>query len=157
MAMIHEELCRSENLAQIDFAVYIKRLSAFLFEFYGANMHSIVLQITASNVMLDIDTAVPCGLIINELVCNSLKHAFSDGKSDSGKVSIELSKEFDRLVLRLSDNGIGLPEELDVSNATTLGLRLVKILANQMGASIDIRREMGTQFVFLFNPVTDGK
>ncbi len=99
---------------------------------------------------------MPCGLIINELVCNSLKYAFPD-RTTNGKVSIDLSKETDRYVLRVSDNGIGLPEGFDFFNANSLGFRLVKILANQIGATIDVHSGNGTQFIISFNRMGNGE
>ncbi len=157
MALIHEELYLSENLAQIDFASYIRRFSAHLFESYGADSRSVEVKTTAGTCMLDIDMAVPCGLIINELVGNSLKHAFPDPIATSASVCIQLDKESGQFVLRVSDNGIGLPEEIDLEHATTLGFRLVKILANQMGAVIDVKRGLGTEFIISFNASRNGE
>lgn len=150
LALINEELFLSENLTQIDFAACIRRLSAHLYDSYGSEPISIEHHIAAGD-MFDIDMAVPCGLIINELVCNSLKYAFPDRTNTAGKVCIDLDKEADRYILRVSDNGVGLPAGLDFSNATSLGFRLVKILANQICASIDITTEKGTQFIISFN------
>ncbi len=157
MALVHEELYLSENLAQIDFAAFIRRFSAHMFDSLGPDRLSVELQVTADAAMLDIDTAVPCGLIINELVCNSLKYAFQGRMNGESKVCIDLRKELDQFVLRVSDNGVGLPEGLDFSNASSLGFRLVKILTNQMGASIDIVREKGTQFIITFNRAGSGE
>jgi two-component sensor histidine kinase len=150
MALIHEKLYRSENLARIDFGEYIRDLAAFLFRSHGARSNAISLEIEADNVFLDIDTAAPCGLILNELVSNSLKHAFPKGCS--GELLVELQAGSDgRFELNVSDNGIGFPQELDFQNLDSLGLQLVISLVEQLDGTIELDRGCGTKFTIRFH------
>jgi two-component sensor histidine kinase/PAS domain-containing protein len=149
MALIHEQLYQSKDLATIDLAEYIRNLVANLFASYEVNSEGIELKIKIDNVCLGIDTAVPCGLIINELVLNSLKYAFSEEKS--GEICIEVqendNKEFTLIV---SDNGIGFPEELDFRNTKTLGCQLVMDLTEQLEGTIVLDKNLGTEFKITF-------
>ncbi len=149
MALIHEQLYQSKDWATIDFAEYIRNLVANLFASYEVNSEGIELKIKIDNVCLGIDTAVPCGLIINELVLNSLKYAFSEEKS--GEICIEVqendNKEFTLIV---SDNGIGFPEELDFRNTKTLGCQLVMDLTEQLEGTIVLDKNLGTEFKITF-------
>lgn len=107
------------------------------------------MKINANNVLLGVDAAVPCGLILNELVSNSLKYAFPSGKS--GEICINLYVHNDKhLALSISDNGIGFPQNLDFQNTETLGLQLVTALTGQLSGSIEIERNMGTKFKIIF-------
>ncbi|HEX3013088.1 MAG TPA: ATP-binding protein [Methanobacterium sp.] len=106
------------------------------------------LSINFGDVLFDIDTSIPCGLIINELVSNSLKYAFVDGRK--GKISIDLQLEGEKYVLTISDNGIGFPEGLDFQNTETLGLRLVNILVSQINGVITLDKSEGTSFKIEF-------
>src|SRR6185369_10824507 len=105
MALIHEKLYQTKDLARIDFTEYIRNLVTYLFRLYEANADSVRLNIDTSGVFLAIDTAIPCGLIINELVSNSLKYAFP--KNRGGEISICLHSEDSRFTLAVSDSGIG--------------------------------------------------
>ncbi len=181
MALIHEKLYQSSNLAQIDFQQYIKSLVEELFRSYDAHrrgisfrVHINALETALENIstieeitkkqnspLLAIDTAIPCGLMINELVSNSLKYAFPDNRR--GEISINLQfgelqlispREGSQFILTIRDNGIGLPEALDFRNTESLGLQLVCRLTKQIGGSIELKRSQGTEFKIAFpNPI----
>ena len=145
LALIHEKLYRSEDLVGIDFAGYIDSLAADLFRSYGVNSEAIALKINVDQVSLDVDTAMPCGLIINELVSNSLKHAFPAGKE--GEIRIELRADNGNgLTLIVSDNGVGFPKGLDFRRTESFGLQVVCTFTDQLGGAIGLRRSGGTEF-----------
>jgi PAS domain S-box-containing protein len=147
MAMIHDMLYQSVDLANIDFSNYIKNLVQDLFYSYGAK-NNIKPIIDAEEVFLNIETAIPCGLIINELVSNSLKYAFPDNKS--GEVFISLHQHDKYLELIIADNGIGLSEDINFENIQTLGMQLVNMLINQLEGSMELKRDGGTTFHIRF-------
>lgn len=150
MAMIHEKFYQAKGLAKIDFADYVGDLTRYLFRAYGVNPEAIRLRMNVDHVLLGIDTAIPCGLIIHELVSNALKHAFSQNKT--GEICIALgSNEKDGFVLRVSDNGAGLPRDLDFRNTESLGLQLVDTLTDQLGGTLEVDRNGGTAFKILFH------
>ena len=149
MALIHEKLYQSRDLEKIDFAEYIKSLANSLLNSYRVSAEGVELNIRLDKVLLDIDTAIPCGLIMNELVSNCLKHAFREEKK--GKISIVLIEDNGNVSLTISDNGIGFPEELDLNTAGTLGLQLVSTLVTQLSGSIELDRSGGTTFYIGFN------
>jgi two-component sensor histidine kinase len=134
MALIHERLYQSKNFASIDLGEYIADLSQYLFNSYATESERVSLKIDAGDFALDIGRAVPCGLIINELISNSLKHAFPDGRS--GDISVRVSSEGGWITLQVADTGVGMPAGLDTSNTDTLGLQLVNLLAKQLRGSI---------------------
>ncbi len=149
MALVHEKLYRSEDLAKIDFCEYIQSLASHLFMSYGVNSASIELDVDAKDVYLDINTSIPCGLIINELVSNSLKHAFEGRKK--GKIRIVLQPEKKGIFkLSVSDDGVGLPQSLDVPKTDSLGLQLVTMLVEQLHGTLTIERNHGTSFEIVF-------
>jgi PAS domain S-box-containing protein len=150
MALVHEKLYQSEGLAEIDFTKYIKNLVRELFRSYGVNKTIIDLNIDAEKIFLDIDTAIPCGLIINELVSNSLKYAF-DGRK--GEIYINLYSFEDKISLIMGDNGKGLPDNFDLENAETLGLRLVKTLVDQLNGTLELIINEGVEFKIIFKPI----
>lgn len=150
MAMVHEKLYQSEDLKDVNFKEYIENLVSDLFYSYGVKKGTIDLQIDADDIKMDIDTAIPCGLIINELVTNSLKYAFpGPNKEDIVKVGLKKLQQ-DKLRLFVSDNGVGLPENLDMENVETLGLKMVKILVNQLKGTLEVDRANGTRFKIIF-------
>jgi len=149
MALIHEKLYQSNDLARVNFAEYIVNLAANLFRSYELNSSQIKPLINVENIFLEIDVAVPCGLIINELVSNSLKYAFTAGTP--GEIRIELYADNSRdLALIVSDNGVGLPEGLDWQNLKSLGLQLVNNLVEQLGGTVKLNRNHGTEFRIIF-------
>jgi PAS domain S-box-containing protein len=148
MALIHESLYQSDNLSEIDFPKYIDQLAAHLFRSYGADPARIRISAMIDDLRLPIDTAVPCGLIINELVSNSLKYAFPEGRS--GEIRIAMREEENRCIrLEVSDNGIGLPAGVGFTSTKSLGLRLVRTLADQLGGTIETGSATGA-----FNALT---
>ena len=149
MALIHEKLYQSDNLAEIDFKEYIKNLTTDLIRSYGVTPGTISLSINVNKVSLGVNTAIPCGLIINELLTNSIKHAFPDGKK--GKINIELHQITENeYMLIFNDNGIGLPENFEFKNIKSLGLRLVNSLTDQLNGKIDLEIVNGTKFIITF-------
>ena len=155
MANVHEHLYRSDNLAQIDMANYIKELVSYLRQSYWA--YGVVPKVEVADITLDVDTAIPCGLLINELVSNAIKHAFPsrrEGESDTprGEVHIALHPAGDGLELVVSDDGAGLPEDADLETAKSLGLRLVNLLTRQLQGELQVERgrESGTSFRITF-------
>lgn len=155
MAIVHEKLYQSANLKDIDLKEYIENLVSDLFYSYGVKRGTIDLQIHVENLKMDIDTAIPCGLIINELVTNSLKYAFPPAYGsefkNKGIIKIELKRLQDKLELIAADNGRGLPEYVDMENVETLGLKMVNILTNQLGGTLKLDRAGGTEFRIIFN------
>jgi two-component sensor histidine kinase len=159
MALIHEKLYRSQDLAQIDFAQYIRNLTAYLIRSYKRDFSPVALKINAHGVLLGIDTAVPCGLIINELVSNALKHAFpansdlSSGRKEGSEneICIGLSiNEEQQVNLVVSDNGVGFPEEVDFQNTESLGMQLVNTLTTQLDGEVKLHINGGTEFRITF-------
>ncbi len=156
MALLHERLYQSENLSEIDYGQYVRELTAHLFRTYGVSASRVELKILFDQTRMGLDAAVPCGLVLNELVSNCLKHAFPDGRQ--GEIRIELRKadgRIDRLVV--ADNGVGLPQDISLWNSKSLGLRLVKILANNMGASVEVETRPGTEVRLVFPAARGGE
>ncbi len=151
MALIHEQLYQSQDLAQINFADYIKRLVNNLFISYNASSRGIKSSLNIEPVALNLETAIPCGLLINELVTNSFKHAFPNASSGHIYIDLKLSNQ-GKLNLVVSDDGIGLAEDLDWKNSSSLGLRLVRILTQQIDATIEQQKiPSGTAFQVTFS------
>jgi len=145
MALVHDQLHRSRDLSRIGFREYVTNLCASLFSSYGVDSARIALRVDVEDIALPIDAAIPCGLIVHELVSNSLKHAFPGERR--GEIFIRLKSQPPRgTVLTVADNGIGLPESVDVATANSLGLRLVRILAGQIEAPVRQRSGGGTAF-----------
>lgn len=150
MAFIHEQLYRSSDFAKINFSNYIHNLLSYLSSSHNLDPKRIKLNINVEDVSLDINTAIPCGLIINELVTNSIKYAFPDERS--GIITVNLYSNYeDEYVLIINDDGIGLPEDIDFKKTTTLGLQLVYNLSNQLESSIELDRTNGTKFKIVFS------
>lgn len=149
MALLHESLYQSHSLSEINFPEYIRQLAAHLFHSYGVAAERIHLRTDMDDVLLHLDAAVPCGLIINELLSNSLKYAFPDGRD--GQIRIELRGLSDgstRLVI--ADDGVGLRADVDWVNTRSLGLRLVRTLAQQLGAQIEVNSAAGMEVRLAF-------
>lgn len=151
MALIHELLYQSMKMGRIDFAEYVKTLVYDIYKSYRNNSEFIKLILELKPVTLDINTAIPCGLIINELVSNVMKHAFTPGKK--GDLNINLSSNNENLVLIIKDNGIGFPSSIDFKNTETLGLKLVNTLVDQINGKIEITADNGTEFRITFPDV----
>ncbi|MGH9672519.1 MAG: sensor histidine kinase [Bryobacteraceae bacterium] len=150
MALLHERLYESENLNEIDCREYVTQLAAYLFRSYGVSSSRVKLEISLDDLWLNMDQAVPSGLIINELVSNSLKHAFPQG--NRGEIRIEMRKTpAETILLRVCDTGAGLPKDVNLWKARSLGLRLVRTLASQLNARVSIRNEPGTEVEIEFS------
>ena len=156
MAIIHEKLYQSEDLARIDFGDYVKSLVMDLFNSYGVN--NIEPDINIRDVLLDINTAIPCGLIVNELVTNSIKHGFLANRSQANsqsshkrdKIAVDITKDDESYTLYVYDNGIGFPDDLDFYNTDSLGMQLVISLTSQLRGTVELERTNGTLFRIIF-------
>lgn len=149
MALVHELLYQSKDLAKIDFVEYVHKLTRHLLHSYLTDSKRIKLDIISGPVFLEIDMAIPCGLIINELISNSLKHAFPDNRQ--GTLRVELRTEGNGLhTIIVRDDGVGLPKGLNVHQTETLGLQLVTSLAGQLNATIGLHSFHGTTFEIRF-------
>lgn len=175
IALIHEQLSRSEDFGIVDFSKYAQDIVDYLFNIYAVDPNQIEVSISANGILLDIDTAVPCGLIINELVTNSIKHAFpmtlnSLGENEPSfkdliekngkymydypekacKIDINLSLNQNIYILEVKDNGIGLPGDFDIIYPKTTGMQMVNALVRQLDGLIDLENDHGTEFKISF-------
>jgi two-component sensor histidine kinase len=170
MALVHEKLYRSENLDQIDFSDYVQELVYDLFQSYTSAASEITLTMDIARVDFNVDTAVTCGLIINELVSNAVKYAFPDGHSGTISISfIVIDRELSRQTidndlsifsynppsgmqyrLVVGDSGVGIPGEIDYRNTESLGLQLVCALTQELDGIVELDRSAGTKFTIWF-------
>jgi two-component system, sensor histidine kinase PdtaS len=150
IALIHEQLHKSADLMHVNFRAYLNSLTTNLFQTYGIQSGGVKLKLEIhEGVSLTPDKAIPCGLIVNELVSNALRHAFVGG--GKGTIHVELRQNDDRTIsLIVGDDGIGLPSRVDVRHTPSLGLQLVNTLVNQLGATIDLTLKKGTTFTVTF-------
>ncbi len=149
MSLIHERLYSSKNLAHIDFKEYVEELVTDILSLAPAGSPHIEKEIDVERVILDINHAIPCGLIINELISNALRHAFPDGRK--GKVEIRMHRnKRGRIFLHVGDNGVGFPEGADLMHTKTLGLQLVLSLVKQLNGTIDLDGRGGTAIKIAF-------
>lgn len=148
MALIHERLYRSRDFSRIDFARYVEDLAANLYHCYGANAEAIPLKICGQEIFLGMDKAIPCGLIVNELVSNSLKHAFPG--REKGEIQIALTAEADKITLKINDNGAGLPPHVDPEKPESFGLELVTALVEQLDGTMELGNNGGAEFRITF-------
>jgi PAS domain S-box-containing protein len=148
MALIHESLYRTGDLARFNFAHYIDSLCTDLLQSYADGTSHIRLHTELDELTFDVDTAVPCGLILNELLTNALKYAFPNGRP--GDIHIALRADAGQVTLSVRDTGVGFPADLDFRHTESLGLQLVSMLTEQLGGTITLTRECGTAFVVTF-------
>ncbi|MBI5591517.1 MAG: hypothetical protein HY881_13650 [Deltaproteobacteria bacterium] len=157
MALVHEQLYKSEDFSRIDFQDYLDVLVCHLLISYERSS-DIRVSVAAKDVEMELDIAIPCGLIITELVTNAIKYAFPEGRpTGSGGCEIAISMEYDgdAYTLIVADNGVGLPLDLDWTNPDTLGLLLIKMLGqHQLQGRIELDRTVGTTFRLRFAPVS---
>jgi two-component sensor histidine kinase len=154
MALIHEKLYRSACLAQVDFGDYVHDLAAFLFRSFRSSSQGITLHVDAEPIGLPVDIAMPCGLILNELVSNALKHAFPDDLS--GAVTVMLGTTQDRRVnMVVADTGVGFAPGVDFRHTETLGLQLVAMLVEQIDGTFEVDSTAGTRCTIGFGLPTD--
>ncbi len=146
MALIHENLYRTENMARINMQAYIRDLLLYLLKSYDVNRTEINIRLEIKRIYLNIDRAIPCGLIINEAVSNALKYAFSKiclKNNIPAEIKISLSKKSSEYILSIEDNGIGLPPDYNPENGSSLGMRLIFSLADQINGTVRIRQDSG--------------
>jgi PAS domain S-box-containing protein len=150
IALIHEKLYQSKDYSEVHFAEYARSLAASVFHALGVSETQVTLELAIDDVPLGVDRAIPCGLLLNELITNALKHAFPGGRA--GAVRVALARVAgDRLRLVVSDNGVGLPSGVDVQRTASLGLQLVTTLAEQLDAQLEVRGEGGASFQLTFS------
>jgi PAS domain S-box-containing protein len=155
MSIIHSQLYQSENLELVDMDITIRGLLNFLVAQYAKEGKEIASSVTATGVTLHISQAIPCGLIINELVSNALKHAFKGMTKGNIDISM-LSLGDDKVKLSVKDNGVGIPEELDIYKPNTLGLHLVKALTEeQLKGKIGLKKDKGAEIYIEFSKMND--
>ncbi|HSB51862.1 MAG TPA: histidine kinase dimerization/phosphoacceptor domain -containing protein, partial [Dissulfurispiraceae bacterium] len=149
MSLIHENLYRAKDFTRIDFGEYMRTLVDYLFRAYGANVTRIKSRVSAPAVVMDVNQAMSCGLIVNELVSNSLKYAFPP--SIEGEVYVEVRPRDDGYVtLVAGDTGVGLPKDIEIKQTKSLGLQLVNSLVNQLKGTIVLQDKAGTEFMITF-------
>jgi PAS domain S-box-containing protein len=148
MSLIHAKLYESSNLATVDFGAFVRDLGAILLRAYAVNPSAIHLRVSAGQADLDVDTLVPCSLIMNELLANAIKHAFPSGAG--GTVTVALSHQDGVYVLRVADDGIDFPSTVNFRETKTLGLRLVNMLVEQLDGTIELLSKGGTEFTIRF-------
>jgi PAS domain S-box-containing protein len=147
MAFIHEQLYESSDMATLNFEEYISTLVSNFVDSYGISTKDIRINTDICKTELGIDRAIPCGLLINEILSNSLKYAFPDKR---GEISIKMSTDDQNYTLRIQDNGIGLPVNFDIKKSETLGFQLIMALIQQLGGSSTIGTQAGTEFAIVF-------
>ena len=150
MSVVHETLHTSGSLSEIDLPTYLSILTSSIFQIYSGKPDKIGLKCEVEKIPISIDQASPLGLIISELISNSLKYAFPDDRK--GEITVCIEKMSNELVLTVSDDGVGMPEDIDWRSLDSLGLKLVRTLAeNQLGGSAELGNGNGTQFTITFN------
>lgn len=155
MSLIHERLYRSNDLARIDFGPYLRDLTAALLDGYKARGSEISLSVEADDIQVSIDSAVTCGLLVNELVSNALKHAFPDGRR--GTIAVEMRVINDmRFQLIVCDDGVGFPDEVNFYKTASLGLQLVNSLTRQLGGTVGFHTQPGSKITICF-PATNAR
>lgn len=156
MAVIHEKLYQMEDLANVNIGDYIRTLADHLVRSFSVSPDDITVAVPVDDIRLNVETAVPCGLIITELITNALEYAFPD--SGGGTIRVELTELPDRkFILIVSDNGVGLPADLDIEKTDSLGLLLTRTLIDSLGGTMEIGRESGTSFRFEFTEYHEGR
>jgi PAS domain S-box-containing protein len=148
IALVHEMLYRSPDLSRVKVADYARSLVLQLFRSHSVDSRRITVLFDIGRVELGVDVAVPCGLIVNELVVNALKHAFPDGRK--GVIQVSMKADAESYVLGVKDDGVGLPPELDLRRVDTLGLQLVRTLADQIAGKLQVERQSGASFTITF-------
>ena len=148
MSLVHEKLYQSDMMATIDFNEYISSLAERLISSYSVH-NNITLQIKLDTLMLSINTAIPCGLIINEILTNAIKYAFPGNRK--GIIEIKLKVEDEKINLQISDNGIGLPDDLNLKKVKSLGMKLIQVLTDQIDGELTIEGDIGTLYSLTFS------
>lgn len=144
IALIHEKLYQSRDYANVPFSEYVRSLAHNVFHAAGISPANVKLEVEVEPVALAVDKAIPCGLILSELITNTLKHAFPANRN--GKVHVTLRKLDHKLLLAVADNGVGMPQDFDVETSQSLGMQLVTTLVEQVHGQLEITRGEGTAF-----------
>jgi two-component sensor histidine kinase len=144
MAFIHESLYQSKNFESVNFSDYVSTLAKNLVHTYSVNTQKIKLILTLDKLFLNLDTSIHCGLIINEIISNSLKYAFPNNRDGIIFVTLKVDKQ--KVLIQAGDNGIGISSEIDLKQSKTLGLQLVETLVEQINGTIILERNNGTRF-----------
>ncbi|MGI9535373.1 MAG: sensor histidine kinase, partial [Thermodesulfobacteriota bacterium] len=148
IALVYDHLCHAEDISDIYMKQYVKELTNSLSISHNCRNGRIKINHKIEDILLDINKAMPCGLIINELITNSLKHAFPNEMT--GNVNVELKKNSTKYILKVSDNGIGISNSLNIENSNSLGLQIVTSLTKQINGQLDFSRSNGTEFNIVF-------
>lgn len=146
MSLIHEMLYQTDNLAKIEMQGYLDNLFKYLFNIYDVKHVKLITDI--DNISLSIDTSIPCGLLINEMMSNTLKHAFPWERP--GEITFSFKRKNGNIVLIMSDNGVGISPQIDILKTPSLGMRLIQNLAKQLNGEIVLDRAQGTTFTLVF-------
>jgi two-component sensor histidine kinase len=153
MALIHQKIYTSTDLKRINFGDYITTLSNDIFQSYVHDSNIVKLNLDVEDIMLDTDITIPLGLILNELLTNSLKYAFPPNIIDNGNIYVSLLRNDNGYTLRVTDDGIGFPEDIDLESTDSLGLQLITTLTNQIEGKIYLDQSKGTSFKIDFNEI----
>lgn len=152
MAMIHEKLYHSHNLSHLNMEEYLNNLVIDILRSYSSVSSNITADIDVEEIYLNIDTALPMGLIVNELVSNSIKHAFPEGK---GQIYVKLESKEDMYILTVKDNGVGIPDDIDPFESSSLGLKLVTSLSLQLEGDLEVIKDSETSFILTFKELDE--
>jgi len=151
IALVHEKIYESNDLANINFGDYLRSLTTQFFTSYPASLSHIALKIDVEDILLPVDQAIPCALIVNELLSNSIKYGFPQDQKKEGKIVIQFkSGENGNATLVAADNGVGLPDNFDIDTSDTLGMHIISALVRQLYASIQVDGKKGTKFIIQF-------
>jgi two-component sensor histidine kinase len=148
IALVHEKLYQSKSLDRIEYGDYLNKFVQHLSETFNVNPAVISSHINAEKIYVDINQAVPCSLIINEMMTNSLKYAFPDGRE--GEITIDFSSDGMNYILKYHDNGIGIPEGVTFDRTQSLGMQLIRGLTRQLDSTVDLQRGDGSTFTVTF-------
>lgn len=149
MALVHDKLYQTSNLSEIEMAHYIPELVESLRDTFESSIQNVELHFDIDDICLDIDHAIPCGLMVNEIVVNAFKHAFE--QVDDAVISVSMHRDKNRVTLTIADNGKGLPENLDITKSTSLGMMLIETFRNQLDGDLDISADNGTCYTLEFS------
>jgi two-component sensor histidine kinase len=146
--MVHEKLYQPGDLARIDFGEYIRSLAGNMINSCGLGSRDIGLKTDVDNIFMGVDTAIPCGVIVNDLVTNSLKHAFPGDRA--GDIFVRSRKVDGQYTMLFKDDGVGISEDVDLNRPSTLGLTIVNALTDQLGGKIGMSRNDGCEVHITF-------
>ena len=149
IALIHETLYQSKDYSRVAFSQYVRSLASNVFQTIDVSASKVWLDLAIDNVALAVDKAMPCGLVLNELITNALKHGFTDGRP--GTIRVEFSRlEGGRFRLAVKDDGVGLPEGFAIATSESLGLQLVSTLSHQLDAELEVTGREGVSVQLTF-------